>query len=132
MPVLCDFTIIHGTLQGVQIGDGGFKPVWETPFNTGGRRSTGHAFITFLIRGLTFATEPLPIRINNEFAGHIFPYVGADPNYWFSQTINISGALLNDGNNEFEVPAAINPSANGGTYDDYFLRNIFCFFQQST
>lgn len=132
MTVLCDLEVIHGTFQGVQIGDDGFNPVWEESFNTGGRLSSGHAFITFMIKGLTVATEPLAVKVNNKFAGHIFPYVGANPNHWFSQTINISGALLNNGDNEFEVPAAINPSGTGGTYDDFFLRNVFCFFQQST
>ena len=132
MSVLCDFEVIHGTSEGVQIGDGGFNPVWEPTFNTGGRRSTGHALITFMVKGLTVATEPLAVKVNNDFAGHIFPYVGADADHWFSQTINISGALLNNGDNELEAPAAINPSGIGSTYDDYFLRNVFCFFQQST
>ena len=130
MAVLCDFEVIHGTSEGVQIGDGGINPVLELSFNTGGRRSSGHAFITFMIKGLTFATEPLAVKVNNQLAGHIFPYVGANPDHWFSQTINISGALLNSGDNEFEVPAAVNPSRTGGTFDDYFLRNVFCFFQQ--
>jgi hypothetical protein len=129
MTVLCDFVIIHGVSGGVQIGDDGFKPTWETSFNTGGR--TGSAFITFMIKGLTVATEPPVVKVNNKFAGHIFPYVGANPNHWFSQTINIT-SLLNDGDNELEVPVAINPSEAGGTFDDYVLRNVFCFFQQST
>jgi hypothetical protein len=129
MPVICDFTVIHGTHEGVTIGDSGFKPTWETTFHTGGRRSTGHAFITFMIRGFTVASEPLPVKVNNQFAGHIFPYVGADRSYWFNQTLNLSGALLRDGDNELEVPAALNPSGPG--FDDFVLRNVFCFFQQS-
>jgi hypothetical protein len=129
MAVLCDFTVIHGVQHGIVIGDSGHHPIFETTFNTGGRRAQGHAFITFMVKGLTAATQSPQVRINNQFAGHIFPYVGASRDHWFTQTLNISGALLNDGNNEFEVHAAINPLGTD-TFDDFVLKNIFCFFQQ--
>ncbi|MEZ4700117.1 MAG: hypothetical protein R2834_07285 [Rhodothermales bacterium] len=129
MPVVSDFTIIHGVGTGLVIGDSGHHPIFETQFNTGGRRSTGHAIITFMVRGLTAATQGPQIKINNKFAGRVEPARGADPGHWFTQTINISGALLNDGSNEFEVHAAPNPLGTD-TYDDFVLKNIICHFQQ--
>ncbi len=129
MPVVSDFTIIHGVNTGITMGDRGFHPIFETTFNTGGRHGVGHAFITFMIRGLTVATHAPLIRINNVDVGRILPYTGANSQHWFTQTINITGAMLNNGNNEFEVHAA--PSERAlGTYDDYVLKNIMCFFQQ--
>lgn len=64
MPIVSDFQVIHGVADGVLIGDSGFKPVWEIPFNTGGRRRTGHAYIIFMVQGLTGKGSGARVEIN--------------------------------------------------------------------
>ena len=130
MPVVSDIEVIHGVSSGVLIGDSGIKPIWEIDFNTGGRRSTGHAFLMFMVRGLTGEGPGARVEVNEQFVGNIERHTGASPSHWFMQTINISGAVLNDGNNELEVHAAVNTSGND-QFDDFRLKNVFCYFQQS-
>ena len=130
MPVVADFEVVHGVIDGVLIGDSGVKPIWEQTFNTGGRRSTGHAYLIFMVRGLTSTGPGARVEVNEHFVGNIERHVGADPNHWFMQTINISGAVLNDGNNELEIHAAVNETHND-QFDDFRIKNIFCHFQQS-
>jgi hypothetical protein len=131
MPVLCDFQVIRGD-NAVKIGDG--SPEWETTFNTGGRRSSGHAFLMFNVKGLTHTNDSVPVRVNNTEVGRIYPYggEGETANRWYTQLINIGGGVLRDGNNEIEIPAVSWPGAGpGNLYDDFFLKDVICFFQQS-
>lgn len=130
MPVISDFQVIHGVNNGVLIGDAGIKPVFEINFNTGGRRRTGHAYLIFMVRGLTSTGPGATVQVNEHTVGTIERHTGGDPNHWYMQTINISGAALKDGNNELEVHAAVNET-HEDQFDDFRLKNIFCHFQQS-
>lgn len=129
MPRVCDVEVVHGVQNGVLIGDSGIKPIWEITFHTGGRKSTGHAFLMFMVRGLTGEGPGARVEVNEQFVGHILRSPGADTRHWFTQTINLSGAVLRDGANELEVHAAANTSGND-QFDDFRLKNVFCFFQQ--
>jgi hypothetical protein len=85
-----------------------------------------------MVRGLT-GSNGAEVRLNNQFVGRIAPYSGADERHWYMQMMNISGGPLLDGGNELQVNAA--PNANpspGNLYDDFQLRYILCFFQQSS
>lgn len=130
MPVVADFEVIHGVSSGVLIGDSGIKPIFEQSFNTGGRRSTGHAYLIFMVSGLTGTGPGARVEVNEHFVGHIERHTGGDLSHWYTQMINISGSVLNDGNNELEVHAAVNET-NNDQFDDFRLKNIFCHFQQS-
>jgi hypothetical protein len=130
MPVVCDFQWVNGVGTGVNIGDGGHKPVWEANFGTGGRHKNGHAVLVFMVRGLT-GGSPATVRVNNQFVGQIAPYQGANPAHWYMQMINISGGPLKDGTNELQIDGAApaNP-APGNQFDDFQVKNVLCFFQQ--
>jgi hypothetical protein len=128
--VLCDIQIVHGVGTGVTIGDS--QPVWEQDFSAGGRLKNGNAVLVFMVRGLT-GSNGAEVRLNNNFVGRIDPYPGADSRHWFMQMINITGGPLLDGNNELQVNGAphSNPSP-GDIYEDFQLKNVVCYFQQST
>jgi hypothetical protein len=131
MAIVCDCTWINGVGTGIHIGDDGEKPIWEANFGAGGRHKNGNAVLVFMVRGLT-GENGAQVFVNNEPAGRIEPYPGADPRHWFLQTINVTGGAIRDGNNEFQVNAA--PATNpgdGNSYDDFQIKNIFCIFQQS-
>jgi homoserine acetyltransferase len=130
MPVVCDFQWVNGVGTGIHIGDGGHKPVWEANFHTGGRHKNGHAVLVFMVRGLT-GEHSATVKVNNQFAGRIEPYTGADPAHWFVQMINISGGPLISGVNELQIDGAppTNP-APGNQFDDFQVKNVLCFFQQ--
>ncbi len=85
-----------------------------------------------MVRGLT-GSNGAEVRLNNKVIGLIDPYPGANASHWYMQTINITGGPLLDGNNELQVNAApaTNPSP-GSIYDSFWLKNIFCIFQQSS
>ncbi len=125
MPVLCDFQVIQGD-SSRRIGDGAI--IWEKTFNTGGRTSGGKAILMLMVKGLTYATEPVDVKINNTSVGKIFPYRwptkaerDAAANHWHTQIINIGGGILNDGNNELQIEAVSYPEATGSNaFDDIF------------
>ena len=136
MPVVCDFTQIVGDTP-VTIGDA--QPVWEATFNSGGRYAAGTAFLIFNVRGLTFTTVNVNVKVNNQVVGQIFRYGGLNnaektdnANYWYTQMIAISGSTLKDGNNEIQIEAVGFPgSTNANKFDDFQLKDVICFFHQS-
>ena len=130
MPVVCDFQWVNGVGTGIAIGDDGQKPIWEADFHTGGRHKNGHAVLVFMVRGLT-GGSPAVVRVNNQFAGQIEAYPGANPSHWYMQMINISGGPLKNGVNELQIEAAApaNPGPNN-QFDDFQVKNVLCFFQQ--
>lgn len=137
MPVLCDFVVIQGDANR-RIGDGAI--LWEKTFNTGGRRSGGQAILMLMVKGLTYATEPVDVKINNKSVGKIFPYRlptnaerNATADHWHTQIINIGGGILNSRNNELQMVAVGFPeSTPSNVFDDFFVRDVVCFFQQSS
>ena len=52
MPVVCDFVMIQGDAT-VNIGDSSNRTGWKKPFNTGGRVSSGAAFLMLNVQNLT-------------------------------------------------------------------------------
>jgi hypothetical protein len=136
MPVLCDFVQIVGDAP-VNIGDS--LPVWEVKFNTGGRDSSGTAFLIFNVRALTHTNVNVNVKINNKTIGQIARYGGlseaerADTaHYWYTQMIAMNGSNLNNGDNEIQIEAVGFPGAtNTNKFDDFQLKNVICFFHQS-
>lgn len=137
MAVLSDFQVIQGD-SSRRIGDGAI--VWEKNFNTGGRTANGNAVLMLMVKGLTYSTEPVTVKINNKKVGSIFPYRlptkaerDATAQHWHTQIINIGGGILNSGNNELQMEAVGFPEATGtNAFDDFFVRDVICFFQQNS
>jgi hypothetical protein len=135
MPVVSDFIEIVGDSP-VFIGDA--LPVWEAQFNTGGRYSSGTAFLIFNVRGLTHTTTDVEVKINDKSIGHIYRYGGLSDadrvetaKHWYTQMISLAGTL-NDGNNEIQIVAVKYPGTTASnTFDDFALKNVYCFFHQS-
>jgi len=129
MPVLSDFVVIQGDAS-KRIGDG--ATLWEKNFNTGGRHAGGHAILMYMVKGLTVAKKDPIVKINNREVGKIFRTEGANRNYWFTQIINIGPNILNNGNNEIQIEAVDYVGGGSDHFDDFFLRDVVCLFQQSS
>jgi hypothetical protein len=127
MPVVADFTVIQGDAVR-RIGDG--ATLWEKQFPTGGRYVPGGAILMLMVKGLTVATKPVDVKINNRSVGRIYPYRGADPNHWFTQIINIGSGILNHPYNELQIQAVDYVGGGDDNFDDFYLRDVVCFFNQ--
>lgn len=133
MPVLCDFVQIKGDGT-IRIGDPPGVAVWEATFNTGGRNRSHPALLIFNVKGLTHTKDNVAVRVNDKSVGKIYRYGGGGDTagYWFTQMIEVSGSTLNDGDNEIEIRAVGHPGSSAGNlYDDFWLKNVYCFFHQS-
>ena len=129
MPVVCDIQVIQGDST-KRLGDGG-ATVWEKTFNTGGRHSGGKAILMFMVKGLTATNSDVTIEINGTNVGKIEHYNGADSRHWFTQIVNIGSGVLNNGNNELQIQAVSWPGARAGDiYDDFWIKDVVCIFQQ--
>jgi hypothetical protein len=129
MPVVCDMQVIQGD-SNKRLGDGG-ATIWEKDFGTGGRYSGGDAILMFMVKGLTATESTVDVKINNRSVGRIYPYTGADSDHWFTQIINIGGGILKSGTNELQIQAVTWPgSTSGDIWDDFWIRDVVCFFQQ--
>lgn len=130
MPFVSDFVMIKGD-EPIRIGDG--RDLWEAPFNTGGRSADHHAFLIFNVKGLTHTNLDVRVRVNGIEVGKIYHYGGRSETaeYWFTQMIAMQGQTLNDGDNEIEIRAVSWPGATADNlYDDFYLKDVFCFFHQ--
>jgi hypothetical protein len=129
MPVVCDFNVIQGDAVR-RIGDG--ATLWEQNFNTGGRHPGGNAILMLMVKGLTVTDSDVEVLINNTPVGIIEHYNGADNRHWFTQVINIGPNILNDGNNELQIQAvSYDEAVPGDLYDDFFVKDVVCIFQQA-
>ena len=124
-----NFVVIQGDMNR-RIGDGGAS-LWKKTFNTGGRYKGGAAILMLMVKGLTATDSDAEVKINGKSVGKIYSYEGANPKHWFTQIINIGAGILKDGDNELEVEAVDlpNPSA-GDLYNDFYIRDVVCFFQR--
>lgn len=128
MPVVCDIQVIQGDASR-RIGDG--ASLWEKTFNTGGRHSGGKAILMLMVKGLTATDTTVDVKINNKSVGKIFNYNGAPSSHWFTQIINIGSGILNNGDNELQIEAVSWPGAKpGNIFDDFYVRDVVCIFQQ--
>lgn len=129
MPVQCNFIVIQGDENKV-LGDRG-DAKWEKTFNTAGRRSGGEAILMLMVKGLT-ATRDALVKINNVRVGQIFHCIYENRDYWFTQIIDIGPDILKDGDNQLQIVAASLPHPKPGElYDDFYIRDVICFFHQS-
>ncbi len=129
MPVVCDFVVIQGD-SSRRIGD--TSTLWEKNFNTGGLNGKGSAFLMFMVKGLTATDSDVDVKINNMSVGKIF-HSNSEDTGWYTQIINIGTGVLNDGSNELQIEAVSFPGATpGNIYDDFYIRDVICFFKQST
>lgn len=146
MPVLCDFTQIVGDTP-VNIGDS--NPVWSATFNTGGREASQTGFLILNVRGLTHSDLNVPVSLNGTQIGSIQTYrpggAGIDTtnvnqpeklrqnDHWYTQMIAFSGNQINDGNNTIQIQAAQFPeSTQSNRFDDFQIKDVICFFHQSS
>lgn len=129
MPVLCDMKVIQGDAAKV-VGDA--DSLWRKSFNTGGRTASGDAIIMLMVRGLTDSPSDVPVYVNDKRVGAIGRYQGGEASHWHTQIINIGAGVLRDGNNTLEIRAvaAADPSSRN-LYDDFVIKDVVCFFQQS-
>lgn len=152
MPVVCDFVKIIGD-QAINIGDhstphghfGGSQGRWNANFSTRGRQKDGSAFLIFNVSGLTRTKLECDVELNGKVIGHISPLLSEPAlqslhsgltKYWFTQMIALEGSQLNDKEeNTIQIYAA---HYEGGPeqdisewFDDFQLKDMFCFFKQS-
>ena len=135
MARVIDMIVIQGDVNR-RIGDGAL--LWEKTFETGGAVGS-QAILTLMVKGLTYAEQPVNVKINNQVVGQIFPQRwptaqlrDAAAEHWTTQTINIGGGVLkNSGSNELQIEAVGFPEATGtNAFDNFYLRDVVCFFQQ--
>ena len=132
MPILSDFVQIVGDTP-VVIGDSlpGAVATWTETFNTGGRRSDESAFLLFNIRGLRSANTDVGVKVNDILVGHIARYAQTteqELQNWYTQMIAVSGSTLRNGDNEIKIEGV--PANN--LLDDFEVKNMVCFFHQSS
>jgi hypothetical protein len=128
MAIVCDFIVIQGD-SSHRIGDG--ATLWEKTFLTESRLRTRTAFLMFMVKGLTVTEKEVDVKINNTSVGKISPYTGANKDHWFTQIIHIGSEILNDGENELQLEAVDYEGGGSDHFDDFYLRDIICFFKQS-
>ena len=136
MAVVSAFTIIVDDAP-VTIGDGLKK--WKQTFNIGGHNTNYPALLILNVRGLTYATTSVPVKINDVDVGYIHPYGGLTDaakndvaKYWYTQMIAVSGSQLNNGNNTIEIEAVGYPGfTDTDEYDDFSLKDMVCFFHKT-
>ena len=143
--VLCDFTVIQD--GNVQIGDnsnhpdvttegegspfGEGSPVYRKHFSTAGRRDT-QALLMINVFGLTDGSAT--VIINNKIVKSLEPCPQGNSSQWFSQHMVLQSDLLspNDGQNLIEIKRVLETGNGGGTFDDFIVRDIVCFFHQAS
>ncbi|HEU4412362.1 MAG TPA: hypothetical protein VFS43_44380 [Polyangiaceae bacterium] len=131
MAGVTDYVVIQGN-SNLTIGDG--NQVLERNFTTAGRLAAEPAILAFDLRGLTNATQDVPVRINGVVVGSIAHYPGEleTAPFTFHQTITIGPNILRDGTNELEIRAVTFPgSSSTNVFDDFDLSNIVCYFKVS-
>lgn len=138
MPVVCDFAMIQGD-NAVTIGDNSNISGWTEEFNTGGRYRDGAAFLIFNVQGLTATTNSVMVEVNGKEVGMISPYYPAgafderhkNAQHWYTQMINIGPNVLKNGDNELKVSPVRWDGGGSDLLDDFRLKDVVCFFQQS-
>lgn len=130
-----NFTLIVGD-QPVGIGDS--QPVWEQKFSTPDRDSNYPAILMFNIRGLTYATKTVEVKINEKIVGTIAPYATPDAQRnifatnWQMQTVALVGADIKNGVNEIQINAVGFPgSSESNKYDNFEIKDVICFYHVS-
>lgn len=125
---LSNFVVIQGD-SSRRIGDG--AAIWTKSFGAGGRVAGKDAILMFMVAGLTATNSDVDIKINDQTIGRIENYNGMDRRHWFTQVVNIGPNVLNDGTNELEITAVSWDGATAGDiYDDFFIKDVVCFFKK--
>jgi hypothetical protein len=118
MPVLGDFEIVFGGNEGQVPKTTGDAVFAFSGFGTGGRRSASSALLVYSVRDMTGTAHVL---INGIHVGTITPS-GASGVY-STQMIPLSGNQLKDGQNTMALKSVT---------DAFWIKNVVCFFHQST
>ena len=129
MAILSDFVRIVGDNR-ITIGDNSNSSGFTTNFRTAGRISNRAAFISFMVRGMTLATEDAEVFVNDQQVGRLENNNGGRVNAWQTQSISFAGSVLNDGENTLRVDTV--PSSTGGNFDDFTISNVICHFHQDS
>jgi hypothetical protein len=134
MTRVADFVLIQGDAE-VFIGDA-VQTYWEKGFITDGRLDDRAALLTFMVKQLTLATDPMIVKINGVEVGSIYPYPypsgAGSPNldsHWYTALVHVAGEKLNDAPNTNTLRLEAAPLA-GGTVDDIYVRDVFCFYHK--
>lgn len=132
MALASNFTLIVGDSP-VTIGDS--QLTWEKKFETPGRARNQNVIIMFNLRGLVVATTSVEVKINDKVVGKLVPYAcpdGQDKLFaknWYTQTIALGGADLNDGTNEIQINAVTYPDTTpNDVFDDFAVKDVSCFY----
>ena len=133
---VADFTVIQGDANR-RVGDGAL--LWEKEFRTEKRLGRSPAFLMLMVKGLTYATDAVVVKINNIDVGRIYPdrwhdnvHREAAKNHWSTQIINIGSGVLNNGVNELQLEAVGYPESTATDhFDDFYVRDVICFFKQA-
>lgn len=128
MARLSDYNTLVGYGETVHLGDHG-QQVWEETFESGGRDLETDALILVEVGGMTLTDDGAEVLVNNEVVGRIQNYHD-DPDARHTQMIDLPARKLNDGANEVQVNAVEHPESGAGTYDDFVIENMVCFFRQ--
>ncbi|MEO0867342.1 MAG: hypothetical protein AAFY17_02615, partial [Cyanobacteria bacterium J06642_11] len=89
---------------------------------------------------LTATRQSAEVKINDRSVGRIYPYYPSDfserntaiAQHWHTQMINIGSGVLRDGQNTIEIePVSWENATRNDIYDDFKLKDVICFFQQS-
>jgi hypothetical protein len=148
MPVLSDFIVLNkpgaGGLAGQDgtfehpyvIGDNLDKRFTHT-FNTGGRHHAT-ALLSLMVRGLSRGSARVAISSsqNGEVnIGRIQASSPANREFWRHEQFIIERGILSPDDSEANtliIGRVEDNQAGGGTFEEFEVRDIVCFFHQST
>ena len=74
------------------------------------------------------------VIIDNKIVKSLQPCPEGNSSQWFSQHMVLQSDLLspNDGQNVIEIKRVLETGNGGGTFDDFIVRDIVCFFHQAS
>lgn len=127
MIIASNFKVIQGDTS-KRIGDGAEK--YEKTFKAENYNAEYSAILMLMVKGLTATAKGATVLVNNEDIGTIEPYTGGNPSHWGTQIINIGANVLKKGTNKLEIEAVPHPNPQpGNKYDDFYVRDVVCFYQ---
>lgn len=145
MPIVGDFSIVShqthaptgrfGNLASPYIiGDNSLDQPLELSFGTGGRHNSP-ALITMMVRSLTDGHARVVLNNDHEI-GRISPSSSEDQSTWRQEQFVVHSNILSGANSDEANTLQIFPVQEAddvpGDHDDFFVRDIVCFFHQQT
>ena len=104
----------------------------EKTFNIGEVIPNEDAILMLMVKGMTVSNTDAQVFINNKNVGVIERSEGANRDHWFTQIINIGKRKLIRGNNRLRISAVNNPTEGSDRFDDFFIKDVICYFKQNS